>query len=208
MEQLPLDFDLHHPKPLLIVISGPSGVGKDAVIKAMKEKGLPFHFVVTMTSRPIRPGEVDGVDYFFVSRERFEELIAADEFIEYANVYGDYKGIPRSQIRDAMASGKDVILRVDVQGAETVRRLCPEAVLIFLIPANKDEWLWRLKNRKTETEEALKLRVETAREELKQFSHFDYVVVNAHDRLDEAVRIITAIIEAEHHRIDHREVCL
>jgi len=208
MDQLPLDFDLHHPKPLLIVISGPSGVGKDAVIKAMKEKGLPFHFVVTMTSRPIRPGEVDGVDYFFVSRERFEELIAADEFIEYANVYGDYKGIPRSQIRDAMASGKDVILRVDVQGAETVRRLCPEAVLIFLIPANKDEWLWRLKNRKTETEEALKLRVETAREELKQFSHFDYVVVNAHDRLDEAVRIITAIIEAEHHRIDHREVCL
>ncbi len=208
MDQLPLDFDLHHPKPLLIVISGPSGVGKDAVIKAMKEKGLPFHFVVTMTSRPIRPGEVDGVDYFFVSRERFEELIAADEFIEYANVYGDYKGIPRSQIRDAMASGKDVILRVDVQGAETVRRLCPEAVLIFLIPANKDEWLWRLKNRKTETEEALKLRVETAREELRQFSWFDYVVVNAHDRLDEAVRVISAIIEAEHHRIDHREVCL
>lgn len=208
MDQSPLDFDLHHPKPLLIVISGPSGVGKDAVIKAMKDKGYPFHFVVTMTSRPIRPGEVDGVDYFFVSRERFEELIAADEFIEYANVYGDYKGIPRSQIRAAMASGKDVILRVDVQGAETVRRLCPEAVLIFLIPANKDEWLWRLKNRKTETEEALKLRVETARQELREFSKFDYVVVNAHDRLDEAVRIIAAIIEAEHHRIDHREVCL
>ncbi len=203
-----LSFDLYHPQPLMVVISGPSGVGKDAVVKALKARDLTFHFVVTMTSRAPRIGEVEGVDYFFTSRENFEQLIAEDEFLEYALVYEDYKGIPRSQIRQALASGTDVILRVDVQGADTLRRLCPEAVLIYLIPSNEAEWLERLRARKTETTESLAIRIETARSELEHLAKFDYVVVNAHDRLDEAVNTIIAIIDAEHHRVEPRKVCL
>lgn len=203
-----LSFDLYHPQPLMVVISGPSGVGKDAVVKALKARNLTFHFVVTMTSRAPRQGEVEGVDYFFNTRENFEQLIAEDEFLEYALVYEDYKGIPRSQIRQALSSGTDVILRVDVQGADTLRRLCPEAVLIYLIPSNEAEWLERLRTRKTETAESLAIRIQTARSELEHLAKFDYVVVNAHDRLDEAVDTIIAIIDAEHHRVEPRKVCL
>ncbi len=203
-----LSFDLYHPQPLMVVISGPSGVGKDAVVKALKARNLTFHFVVTMTSRAPRKGEVEGVDYLFSSRENFEKLIAEDGFLEYALVYEDYKGIPRSQIQQALATGKDVILRVDVQGAATMRRLCPEAVLIYLIPANEAEWLERLRTRKTETPESLAIRIQTARSELEHLGGFDYVVVNAHDRLDEAVDTIIAIIDAEHHRVEPRKVCL
>ncbi len=203
-----LSFDLVHPAPLLIVISGPSGVGKDAVLKAMQTRKLPLHYVVTMTSRSPREGEIDGVDYFFVSKEQFEALIEEDEFIEYAIVYGDYKGIPKTQIRHALESQQDVILRVDVQGAMTLRRLCPDAVLIFLIPTNEKEWLGRLRNRRTETPESLALRLKTAREELEYLSEFDYVVVNAQDQLEKAVDTILSIIEAEHHRVVPRKVSL
>ncbi len=208
MEKASLSFDVIHPQPLLVVISGPSGVGKDAVVKAMQRRGHPFYFVVTMTSRPARAGEVDGVDYFFTSRENFERLAAEGEFIEYAVVYQDYKGIPKEQIRKAFQSGKDVILRVDVQGAATLRKMCPEALLIFLIPSNEEEWLQRLRNRKTETVESLALRIETARGELEQLSWFDYVVVNAEDRLDEAVDHIIAIITAEHLRVNPRKASI
>lgn len=203
-----LSFDLFHPQPLLVVISGPSGVGKDAVLKAMQQRGLTLHYVITMTSRAPRNGEVEGVDYFFVSRERFEELIEQDEFIEYANVYNDYKGIPKSQIRQALASQRDVILRVDVQGAQTLRSLCPDAVLIFLIPSNEKEWLERLRSRKSETAESLALRLKTAEKELENLREFDYVVVNAQDRLKETVDIIESIIKAEHHRVEPRKVSL
>ncbi len=203
-----LSFDLYHPQPLVVVISGPSGVGKDAVLKAMQARGLPFHFVVTMTSRAPRENEVEGKEYFFTTREHFESLIREDGFIEYALVYEDYKGVPKAQIRQALDSGKDVILRVDVQGASTFRQLCPEAVLIFLIPADEDEWLGRLQNRKTETAESLALRVHTAQAELERLDEFDYVVVNAHDRLEEAVDTIRDIINAEHHRVHPRKTCL
>ncbi len=203
-----LSFDLYHPEPLLVVISGPSGVGKDAVVKALETRQLPLHFVVTMTSREPRHDEKDGVDYIFVSREKFKQLIDADEFLEYALVYQDYKGIPKAQIRKAMASKKDVLLRVDVQGAQTLRRLCPDAVLIFLVPSNQKEWFTRLRNRKTETIESLNLRLKTAKEELEHLPEFDYVVVNTQDRLEEAVDTIVAIIEAEHHRVVPRKVTL
>jgi len=205
MEKDSLSFDLYHPQPLLVVISGPSGVGKDAVVKAMQKRGQPFHFVVTMTSRDPRAGEVAGQDYFFTSRENFEAMITAGEFMEYALVYQDYKGIPKEQIRQAFASGKDVILRVDVQGAATLRRMNPEAVLIYLIPKNESEWLMRLRNRKTETPESLALRIETARSEMEHLGRFDYVVVNADEQLEEAADTIISIITAEHHRVHPRK---
>lgn len=203
-----LSFDLIHPQPLLVVISGPSGVGKDAVLKSLQQRSLPLHFVVTMTSREPRPGEIDGVDYFFVTQEKFKELIGQDEFIEHALVYQDYKGIPKTQIREAMASDLDVILRVDVQGAQTLRQLFPEALLIFLIPTNEKEWYERLRNRKTETPESLALRLQTAREELEYLPEFDYVVVNAQDQLEETTDTIVSIIKAEHHRVVPRKITL
>lgn len=208
MADEPLSFDLIHPQPLLVVISGPSGVGKDAVLKSLQKRDLPLHFVVTMTSRKPRAGEEEGVDYFFVTRETFETLIQQNEFLEYAHVYEDYKGIPRSQIREAMRSTRDVILRVDVQGAKTLRALCPDALLIFLVPTNEKEWFDRLRNRKTETPESLALRLKTARQELQYLAEFDYVVVNAENRLEDTVDTIVAIIKAEHHRVHPRKVTL
>ena len=203
-----LSFDVLHPQPLLIVISGPSGVGKDAVVKRMKEKGLPFHFVVTATSRAPRAGEQNGVDYHFITREAFKKMIDEDELLEYALVYQDYKGIPKAQIRTAMVSGLDVVIRVDVQGAAKLRSLCPDAVLVFLAPVNEAEWYSRLLGRKTETEDSLRIRTETAKIELEQIQMFDYVVVNADDRLDDAVEAIRSIILAEHHKVNPRKITL
>jgi guanylate kinase len=201
-------FNPISPQPLLIVISGPSGVGKDSVVQHMKKRGLPFHFVITATTRPPRADEVHGVDYFFCSKEEFAEMIEQDELIEYAFVYNDYKGIPKSQVRAALTSGKDVVMRLDVQGAATIRALCPEAVLIFLITDNEDELMARLLQRRTENQAELKLRIATARKELQRVDEFDYVVLNRNDRLDETVDKIEAIISAEHQRVHHRQVTL
>jgi guanylate kinase len=195
-------------QPLLIVISGPSGVGKDSVLQRMKERDLPFHFVVTATTRPQREAEIDGVDYHFVTTDEFAEMIEKGELLEYAIVYNDYKGIPKKQVREALASGQDVVMRIDVQGAETIRELCPDALLVFLSTRNEDELVARLVARKTETPEGLKLRIATARQELKRVAMFDYYVVNADLRLDETVDIILAIIKAEHHRTEPRKVTL
>lgn len=199
-------FDLPHSNPLLIVISGPSGGGKDSVLQHMKERGLPFHFVVTATTRPKRAGEVHGRDYIFVSKEEFARMIEADELIEYAVVYNDYKGIPRQQVREALASGQDVVMRVDVQGAETIRKLAPGALLIFLTAESEDALVRRLLKRKTETPEELKLRIATARKELQRIEAFDYVIVNYDSHLGETVDTIRAIIDAEHHRANPRKV--
>lgn len=204
----PIQPDQRRPQPLLIVISGPSGVGKDTVIQRMKERNLPFHFVVTATTRPARPEEQQGVDYFFVSHDQFAEMIEQGELLEYAIVYNDYKGIPKAQVREALASGKDVVMRVDVQGAATVRELCPQALLIFLTTQDEDELVARLLARKTETPEGLKLRIATARQEQKRIGEFDYVVINRDYLLDETVDTIVAIIQAEHARVNHRQVTL
>ena len=202
------DFDLHHPLPLLIVISGPSGVGKDTVMQRMKERGLPFHFVVTATTRPKRTSEIHGKDYWFVSKEEFARMIDEDELIEHAIVYGDYKGIPKQQVREALTSGMDVVMRLDVQGAETVRKLAHEALLIFITTNSEEDLVHRLETRKTETADSLALRIATARKELNRLEAFDYVVVNREFHLDETVDIIRAIIEAEHHRVSPRKVTL
>lgn len=205
-----MSHDLFHidTQPLLIVISGPSGVGKDTVIQRMKERRLPFHFVVTATTRPPRAVEVNGVDYWFVSNDEFAEMIERGELLEYARVYNDYKGIPKKQVREALASGQDVILRIDVQGAATIRELAPDATLIFLTTATEEELVKRLIARKTETPEGLKLRIATARQEYKRLDEFDYCVTNHELQLDATVDRIVAIIEAEHCRVKPRRVSL
>jgi guanylate kinase len=203
-----ISFDLHHPEPLLIVISGPSGVGKDTVLHHMKARQLPFHFVVTATTRPPRQDERHGVDYFFLSPDEFAEMIENDELLEYAIVYNDYKGIPKQQVRHALASGKDVVMRIDVQGAESIRKLCPDALLIFLTTQDEDELVRRLRDRKSETPEGINLRIATARQELKRIDLFDYIVVNREAQLNETLDTIMAIIRAEHHRVHPRKVTL
>ena len=201
-------FQENRPEPLLIVISGPSGVGKDTVVDRMKRRGLPFHFVITATTRPPRQDEIHGVDYYFFSKDEFAEMIDKDELLEYAYVYNDFKGIPKFQVREALASGKDVVMRLDVQGAATIRELCPEAVLIFLTTKSEEELVNRLKARKTEKTDELKLRIATARKELERVNEFDYMILNRDDKLDETVDAIEAIIQAEHHRVDQRKVIL
>lgn len=202
------EFNLPHPEPLLIVISGPSGVGKDTVIQRMIERNLPFHFVVTATTRPPRPNEIHGRDYFFFSHDEFAEMIEKGELLEHAIVYNDYKGIPKAQVRGALASGKDVVMRLDVQGAATIRNLYPDALLIFLSPRDETEMVNRLQERKTETPEGLKLRIATARQEMNHVYSFDYVVINRELHLDETVDTIISIIVAEHHRVRQRKVSL
>lgn len=202
------EFTLPHAEPLMIVISGPSGVGKDTVIQRMIERNLPFHFVVTATTRPPRPNEVHGKDYFFYSQEQFTQMIERGELLEHAVVYNEYKGIPKLQVRDALSSGKDVVMRLDVQGAATIRSLYPEALLIFISPQDEGEMINRLQERKTETSEAFTLRIAAAQAEMAQLTSFDYVVVNREFHLDETVDTIDAIIVAEHHRVKPRKVSL
>jgi guanylate kinase len=198
-----------HRQPLLVVISGPSGVGKDSVLQRMKERQLPFHFVVTATTRPARAGEEHGRDYFFVSTDEFAEMIEKDELLEYAHVYNDYKGIPKQQVREALATGQDVIMRLDVQGAAKIRKLTNGgAATIFLTTASEAELEQRLRARKTETPEGLNLRVATARKELERMGEFDYCVVNHDMTLDDTVDQIIAIIAAEHSRVKPRQVSL
>lgn len=202
------DSDPYHREtyPLLVVISGPSGVGKDAVRKRMQERGCPFHFVVTATDRPQRPGEVHGKDYYFVSTAEFERMLANDELLEHAMVYGQHKGVPKAHVRQALVSGQDVLMRVDVQGAATIRRLVPDAVLIFLMPSSEEELIRRLQERRTEDPQALQMRIARAREELKCLPDFDYVVINRDNKLDETVDQIMAIITAEKCRVRPRKI--
>lgn len=203
--------NLYHREryPLLIVISGPSGVGKDTIARRLIDKRpSDFYFVVTATTRPPREGEVHGHDYFFVSNDEFARMIEEDELLEYAIVYNDYKGIPKQQIRDALASGRDVIMRVDVQGAATVRRLVPNAVLVFLMTRSEEKLVKRLQERKSETAEGLNLRIATARQEMKRIEEFDYCVVNAEDQQEGTVAQILSIIDAEHCRVDRTPIVL
>ncbi len=201
-------LDGQPPHPLLVVISGPSGVGKDSVLTRMRELDFPFHFVVTATSRAVRPGESDGYDYHFVSSERFEAMIRDEELIEWAEVYGQYKGIPKFEVRQAMASGRDVLLRINVDGAATVKRIAPEALFIFIAPGSPAELRRRLAVRRTESAEEIDRRLALAAHELQQVEHFDYVVLNHEDRLDDAVNQIRAIITAEKQRVFPRRVRL
>lgn len=192
---------LQDHKSLLVVISGPSAAGKDAVIETIRKRNLGFTFITTATSRKPRDYEKHGVDYFFYTREEFEAMIREDKFAEYALVYGDYKGVPADQIEQALCTKCDILVRVDVAGAATLRSRFPEAVLIFLIPTNEEEWLDRFKMRNTETPESLEIRRKTVKHELEQLPNFDYLVVNKKGQLEETVDLVLDIIKVEHHRV-------
>ena len=194
--------------PLLIILSGPSGVGKDAVLSRMRLLDLPFHLTVTVTTRPKRPMETDGVDYIFMSKREFGLKVAKDEFLEYAEVYGNHYGVPKQQVREAMVAGMDVIIKADVQGAETIRALAPEALAIFLAPTGMEELEARLTARLTESPGALALRLKTAANEMREAQKFDHIVYNPDGRIDEAVINIERLVKLEKDRFPPRRVAL
>ena len=195
-------------RPLLFVISGPSGVGKDAVLDGLRKQGGSVHFAVTATTRRKRRGETHGRDYHFVSRSDFEEMMAKDELLEWANVYGNSYGVPKRDVQDAWARGLDVVVKVDVQGAATIKRALPKAVFIFVAPPSMAELEERLRQRKTESLDALAVRFKAAKEEMKKVTLFDYVVVNREGQVALAVSEIEAIIAAERLRVKARRIGL
>jgi guanylate kinase len=194
--------------PLLVVVSGPSGVGKDAVLLELRKAHPEIFIAVTATTRPQRPGETDGHDYIFVTPARFQSLLERDELLEHAEVYGRFYGVPKAPLRQALADGLDAIVKVDVQGAATIREIAPDAVLIFLTAPSMEELERRLTSRKTESPEQMALRIQTAREELEQASRFDFVIVNETDAVAETVEQIAAIIASQRLRAPPRQVVL
>ena len=195
-------------RPLLIVLSGPSGTGKDAVLTRMKESGCPFERIVTVTTRPQRANERDNVDYHFVATENFEEMIKNKALLEWARVYGNWYGVPKEPVKQALGRGQDVIIKVDVQGAATIKKILPQALFIFLVPSSIEDLTARLKKRHTESPFDLALRLKTAEEEIKRLPLFDYIVFSRQDEIDRAVSDIEAIITAEKCRVTPREITL
>lgn len=195
-------------KPLLMVLSGCSGAGKDAVLDKLEASCYPLKHVITVTTRPRRPAEIDSVHYYFVSEEKFQEMIKNNELLEWAQVYGNWYGVPRKPIKQALDMGQDTIVKVDVQGVAAIKKKVPQAVFIFLLPASLDELSERLTKRQTESFSDLGLRLKKAEEEVKQLHLFDYVVVNKEGEIDAAVAQLKAIVTAEKCRVNPREVRL
>ena len=194
------------PPPLLVVLSGPSASGKGTLVAALRALDRPWHFAVTATTRPQRAGEVDGEDYIFLDEAAFLRMRERDELLESAQVYDRWYGVPRYQVRDPLIAGKDVILEIDVQGAATVRRIAPEALTIFVMPASLAELQSRLAQRGTEDSDEMRRRLQEATVELGRMAEFDYRVVNRNGALEAAVRDIDAIIAAEKCRVNPRLV--
>ena len=182
---------------LLVVLSGPSGVGKDAALAELRKLDRSWYFVVTATTRKIRSGEVHGTDYIFLDEPTFLEMKERDEFVESAQVYGNWYGVPKSQITSALEQGKDVILKIDVQGAATVKKIAPNALFIFMVPGTFEELRERLSQRMTESKADIELRLKAAANELDQGKDFDRQIVNSKDNLGQAVAEIDAIIAEE-----------
>jgi guanylate kinase len=196
----------HSRSPLLIVLSGPSGAGKDAVIRRLHDVCTDVAYAVTATTRAPRPGEVDGRSYYFVSRTRYDELLDRGELLAPADVHGNRYGAPVEPIRQALAEGRDVLLKIDVQGAIQVRRRLPQAVFIFLAPPSLEDLTRRLRARHTESPEELDRRFSDARFEMRQMLQYDYLVVNREDNLEEAVANVACIISAERLRIQRPRI--
>lgn len=185
---------------MLIVLSGPSGVGKGTVRQAMMQSGFrDFKYSVSMTTRQMRPGEVDGVDYYFRTKEEFEKEIADGQMLEYAQYVGNYYGTPLRYVNETLDQGRDVLLEIEVNGAMQVRAKCPDAAFIFLTPPDLDELKQRLIGRGTDDSETINKRVAKAVGELKMMSNYDYAVVN--DQVELAVERIESIIKSEHLRV-------
>jgi len=195
-------------RPLLIVLSGPSGSGKDAVLNRMKKLDYPFEYITTITTRSRRPKERNNVDYHFVSTEKFQEMIEHEQLLEWAEVYGNWYGVPKQPVKQALDKGRDTIIKVDIQGAATIKKILPEAIFIFLIPPSIEELAERLKRRHTESSFGLALRMKTAEEELKQLPLFDYKVLSRWNEIDRAISHIEAIITAEKCRVNPRKIAL
>ena len=191
---------------LLVVLSGPSGVGKDAVLTRMRELGRPYHFTITATTRPKRSGEEDGVDYIFLNVEQFQELREQNGLLEWARVYGHCYGVPRARVAQALGQGLDVIVKTDVQGAATIKGLAPQGVFIFLAPPSMETLRERLQRRGTEASQDLEVRLRTAEEEMAQLTLFTHVVVNEEGRLEETIAAIEAIIASEKRRVGRERV--
>lgn len=192
---------------LVFILSGPSGVGKSTVIERLKEEAFPITYCVTATTRPQRDGEVDGVHYYFVAEETYNELLARDQFLEHAVVHNLYRyGVPLFSVREGLRRGHDLIMAPDVQGAETIRCKLPSAITIFLQPPSSDELVRRLAARGTESPEERAIRLRTAEQEMQRVAEYDYRVVNLPDRLDDAVADVKAIITAERLRVHPRYV--
>lgn len=191
-------------RPLLLVLSGPSGVGKTSVTQAMVAQGWDGHVVVTATTRRPRPGEIDGVHYLFRTMQQFQEMIARDELLEHAEVHGNLYGVPATSVREQLGTGRDVILTIDPQGAETVRGRVKDALFVFLAPESLDELVERLNTRGVDTAEQRALRLVNAEREVAELSKYDYVIVNRTGQLDETVATLRAIMLAEHCRVKPR----
>lgn len=197
-----------HNGAMLVIISGPSGVGKDTIIDALKqrERDPDYRYVVTCTTRAQRPGEVDGVDYIFLDRETFAAQRAAGEFLEASQVHENWYGTPRGQVRGALQAGRDVILKIDVQGAAIVKGKVPGALLIFIVPPSLEDLFQRLRSRATETADELEVRQRNAAIELARQDDYDYVVTNETGQVERTAERIDEIIAAEHARHPHRRV--
>jgi guanylate kinase len=191
---------------LLFVLSAPSGTGKDTVINTLKQQGMDFYVVPSVTTRALRPDESEGNPYHFISQETFERLVSQNELLEYANVHGNWYGQPRKPIRDNLSAGRDVLLKIDVKGAATIRSKVPEAVFIFLIPGSLEELAQRLTDRQTETEEELQRRLANAHKELAEQHWYDYLITNRQGHLQDAVDCLRAIMLAEHCRVHPRKI--
>ena len=193
-------------QPLVVILTGPSGVGKDAALNELKKMDRPWHYVVTATTRPIRHNEIDGVDYIFMEESEFKLSLDQNEFLESANVYERWYGVPKSQVSEPLQNGLDVILKVDIQGAATIKSLIPQAISIFMIPGTLNDLENRLRTRMTESEEQLKLRLEVAKTELTKLNNFEYYIINEEGNLESTVRQIDTIITAEKQRLNRPHI--
>ena len=196
------------PGALLVIISGPSGVGKDTIIEALakRPRDPDYHYVVTCTTRRPRPGEVPGVSYQFLSQQQFRALREAGELLEANQVHGNWYGTPRREVARALADGHDVILKIDVQGARVVKGRVPDALLVFLVPPTLEALFQRLRSRATETADELEIRQRNAAIELARQGDYDRVVVNETGEVDRTAAEIEAIIEQEKRRNGDRQI--
>lgn len=186
----------YEPHGLLVIVSGPSGVGKGTVCNRLRQMVPKLAYSISATTRSPREGEQHGVNYFFQTKEEFQAMIERDELIEWAEYVGNYYGTPRKYVEETLASGKDVLLEIEVQGAQQVKKRFPNGVFIFLAPPSLEELKERIIGRGTESEESLRSRLAVASSELKQMAQYDYVVVN--DEVEKACERIQAILVAEH----------